>query len=64
MRRARVLAPLPRFYGVARVCDVSGACCVQMRGAGGEEGGEKKEGEDTQEAEFTEKKTDDEKKDK
>ena len=39
MRRARVLAPLPRFYGVARVCDVSGACCVQLRGAGGEEGG-------------------------
>ena len=39
MRRARVLAPLPRFYGVAGVCDVSGACCVQMRGAGGEEGG-------------------------
>ena len=39
MRRARVLAPLPRFYGVARVCDVSGACCLQMRGAGCEEGG-------------------------
>ena len=39
MRRARVLAPLPRFYGVARVCDVSGACCLQLRGAGGEEGG-------------------------
>ena len=39
MRRARGLAPLPRFYDAARVCDVSGACCVQLRGAGGEEGG-------------------------
>ena len=38
-RRARGLAPPPRCYGAARVCDVSGACCVQMRGAGGEEGG-------------------------
>ena len=35
LRRARVLAPLPRCYGAARVCDVSGACCLQLRGAGG-----------------------------